>query len=226
MPPISFQPPQMSQAPTGPRRVNDPIRRVAPHPAYPTFDVWELCTPQPQRSGDRQLSPQEVKLLDDLQEKVNRVLGGGEARVDVMSQIPAWMRLRLSNAQKKILQELHQTIACFRRNNQPGNGRGNPVATRPAPVPARPAPAPQRHVQAQPLARAATTQPQTQLSVPQQGGQVLALSDLDINNLSGMSLVNSAVQKINELLRLAGQDSVQFSLSGRDKLIFEQENRP
>ncbi|KAA8614800.1 hypothetical protein TUN199_05674 [Pyrenophora tritici-repentis] len=178
------------------------------------------------RSGDRQLSPQEVKLLDDLQEKVNRVLGGGEARVDVMSQIPAWMRLRLSNAQKKILQELHQTIACFRRNNQPGNGRGNPVATRPAPVPARPAPAPQRHVQAQPLARAATTQPQTQLSVPQQGGQVLALSDLDINNLSGMSLVNSAVQKINELLRLAGQDSVQFSLSGRDKLIFEQENRP
>ncbi|CAA9965473.1 hypothetical protein PTMSG1_08832 [Pyrenophora teres f. maculata] len=226
MPPISFQPPQINQAPTWPDRIDNLIRRVAPLPGYIEYDLWQLCTPQQWQPGDRRLSTEDMRLLNNLQTKVNKILDGGAAKVDVLSSLPAWMRAKLSISQRNTLNKLHRHILRLRRTHQPDNGRGNPVAAGPAPVPARPAPAPQTRIQTQPLARAATTQPQTQPSAPQQGGQVLALSDLDINNLSGMPLVNSAIQKINELLRLAGQDNVQFSLSGRDKLILDRENRP
>ncbi|KAI4945458.1 hypothetical protein J4E86_009345 [Alternaria arbusti] len=174
--PAQSNSPSMSGATTGPTasQLTNPQASVSA-PEY--IDLFRLCIPHP---SVRQPTLAEANLLRDMERRAAMILSGRQAKVDIISQLPAWMREGMSKNKRQQVTAIQRRIKAAksgpRRNADVRSFNDRAVVSTPAPVRTAPAPVTQNYQQA-PL-MTAPAPPQVQPSAPKQARQPYGLDPL------------------------------------------------
>jgi len=217
--PAQSNSPSMSRATAGPTatQLTDPQASVSA-PEY--IDLFRLCIPHP---SVRQPTLAEANLLRDMERKAAMILSGRQAKVDIISQLPAWMREGMSKTQRQRVAAIQRRIKAAksgpRRNADVRSFNDRAVVSTPAPMRTAPAPVTQTYQQA-PL-MTAPAPPQVQPSAPQQARQPYGLDPLQYEKFFGPALVYSALAQVNNMLGALGVN-VRCFLSGMDTIILKK----
>ena len=211
--------PSMSRATAGPTatQLTGPQASVSA-PEY--IDLFDLCIP---RSSNRQPTQTEANLLRDMEGKAARILSGRQAKVDIISQLPAWMREGMSKNQRQRVTAIQRRIKAA-KSDPPRNADVrcfNATSSRSAPAPIRATPAPVTQTYQQTPLMAAPALPQPQPLAPQQARQPYGLDPLPYEKVFGPALVYSALEQINNMLGALGSNGRCF-LSGMDMITLKR----
>lgn len=217
--PAQSNSPSISQATTRPTatQLTDP---QAPVSASEYIDLFRLCIPH---SSVCQLTPTETSLLRDMERRAARILSGRQAKVDILSQLPAWMRESMSNSQGQqvatIQRRVKEAKSGHRRNADVRSFNARAVASTPAPTRTAPVPVAPHHQQTSLMA--APAPPQVQPSAPQQARQPYGLDPLPYDKLFVSALVHSALEQVNNMLEAFGVNARCY-LSGWDSITLKK----
>ncbi|KAI4956125.1 hypothetical protein J4E91_000335 [Alternaria rosae] len=184
------------------------------------IDLFRLCIPH---SSVRQLTPAESSLLRDMERRAARILSGRQAKVDILSQLLAWMREGMSKSQRHqvatIQRRVKEAKSGHRRNTDVRSFNARAVASTPAPTRTAPVPLAPHHQQTSLMA--APAPPQVQPSAPQQARQPYGLDPLPYDKLFASSLVHSALEQVNNMLEAFGVNARCY-LSGWDSITLKK----
>jgi len=218
--PAQSNSPSISRATAGPTatQLTDSQTSVST-PEY--IDLFRLCIPH---SSVRQPTLAEANLLREMERKAAKILSGRQAKVDIRSQLPAWMREGMCKTQRERVAAIQRRIMAAksgpRRNADVRSFNNRAVVSTPAPMRTAPAPVTQHYQQA-PSMTAPAAPPQVQPSAPQQARQPYGLDPLQYEKFFGPALVYSALEQVNNMLGALGV-SVRCFLSGMDTITLKK----
>ncbi|KAI4690722.1 uncharacterized protein J4E88_002194 [Alternaria novae-zelandiae] len=218
--PAQSNSPSMGRTTAGPTatQLTDPQTPVST-PEY--IDLFRLCIPH---SSVRQPTLTEANLLREIERKAAIILSGGQAKVNIISQLPAWMREGMCKTQRRRVAAIQRRIEAAKSGPRliadvrSFNNRA--VVSTPAPMRAAPAPVTQHYQQAPPMTASAAP-PQVQPSAPQQARQPYGLDPLQYEKFFGPALVYSALEQVNNMLGALGVN-VRCFLSGMDTITLKK----
>ena len=228
--------PPAPQPPLTPAQSNSPsVRQPAtasiatqrPNPHAPVsapeyIDLFDLCIP---RSGNRRSTQVELNKIREIETKTALILSGHKEKVDILGQLPPWMRVNISRKQRQLINDLVRRIKAAKagQHSYADVRSFNAIPSGSTPAPTRATAVPVTQTYQQTSVMAAPTPPQAQLLAPQQARQPYGLDPLKYENTFGPALVYSALEQVNNMLGAFGVNARCYP-SGMDSITLKNQS--
>ncbi|KAI4911759.1 hypothetical protein J4E90_006576 [Alternaria incomplexa] len=219
--PAQSNSPSVRQPPTASIATQRPTLH-APVSAPEHINLFDLCIP---RCGNRRPTQVELNKIREIEIKTALILSGHKEKVDILGQLPPWMRVNISRKQRQLINDLVRRIKAAKagQHSYADVRSFNAIPSGSTPAPTRATAVPVTQTYQQTSVMAAPTPPQAQLLAPQQARQPYGLDPLKYENTFGPALVYSALEQVNNMLGAFGVNARCYP-SGMDSITLKNQS--